>query len=304
MTTTPVVYLADPTVAELVGEVAGLRTVSGPVDATELADVNVYVPRFLAKSSATDILVDMPNLQLIQLATAGAETWIGTVPTGVTLATARGAHGAATAEWAVGALVAVIREFPGFAIAQRGQRWTSHNTDLLAGKRALVVGAGDLGSEVTKRLTAFGVAVSTVGRTARDGVHSISEIHALLPDHEVVVLTLPLTPDTTALVDADFLAAMPDGAVLVNAARGAVVVTDALVAELQTGRLRAALDVTDPEPLPAGHPLWNAPGVFLTPHVGGSAFGAANRAAAIVRRQLERFVAGEPLANVVTEAGY
>lgn len=301
---TPIALLEDRTVAGLVGEVPGLEILTGPQPPDVLARVAVYVPRFLADGPAADVLAAMTSLELLQLATAGAEAWTGKVPAGVTMATARGAHGKATAEWAVGALLAVLREFPGFVDAQRDQRWTQHRTDMLDGRKALVLGAGDLGTEVRVRLEAFGVAVTMVARSARDGVRSIDELPQLLPDHDVVVLMVPLTAATTGLVDADFLAAMPAGAVLVNAARGKVVDTDALVTALRSGRIRAALDVTEPEPLPADHPLWNAPGVFITPHVGGSTTGAAERAAAIVREQLQRYVAREPLQNVVGDAGY
>lgn len=304
MPETPIALLEDPSVAALVGKVPGLTVLSGPQTAEVLARVEIYVPRFLADGPATDVLAGLTRLKLLQLATAGAEAWTGAAPAGVTMATARGAHGKATAEWAVGALIAVLREFPGFAAAQREHRWTQHGTDMLDGRRALVLGAGDLGTEVRGRLEAFGVTVTMMARTARDGVRGIDELPGLLPTHDVVVLMVPLTEATTGLVDAAFLAAMPDGAVLVNAARGKVVDTDALVAELTAGRLRAALDVTEPEPLPAGHPLWDLPGVFITPHVGGSTTGAAERAAAVVRAQLQRYVAGEDLLNVVSGAGY
>ena len=301
-----IAYLADPRIAELVGPIDGLTIVTDadgepPPDAY---DAEVYVPKFLSGGASTEIVARLPQLRLLQLATAGAEAWLPVVPDGVTLATARGAHGAATAEWAVAGLLAVLREFPGFLDAQREQRWTSHNTDLLAGKTAIVIGAGDLGERTRRRLAAFDVDVTMVARTARDGIRSIDELPGLLPEHDVVVLVLPLTEESTGLVDAAFLAAMPDGAVLVNAARGRVVDTDALVAELQSGRLRAALDVTEPEPLPAGHPLWTVPGLFLTPHVGGSAFGADRRAAAVVRDQLTRYAAGAQVHNVVGASGY
>lgn len=304
MPDTPIALLEDPNVAALVGEVPGLTILSGSQPADVLARVEVYVPRFLADGPATDVMAGLTGLKVLQLATAGAEAWTGAVPSGVTMATARGAHGKATAEWAVGALIAVLREFPGFVLAQAEQRWTQHRTDMLAGRAALVLGAGDLGTEVRTRLEAFGVSVTMVARSARDGVRAIDTLPDLLPHHDVVIVMVPLTEATTGLVDAAFLAAMPDGAVLVNAARGKVVDTDALVAELRSGRLRAALDVTEPEPLPAGHPLWDAPGVFITPHIGGSTSGAAERAAAVVRSQLERYVDGTALENVVTDAGY
>lgn len=298
------VLFEDPSVAAMVGHIPGLTVVTGSQPTEVLARVEVYVPRFLADGPAADVLAGLTGLKVLQLATAGAEAWTGTALPGVTMATARGAHGKATAEWAVGALLAVLREFPGFVVAQRDHRWTQHRTDMLDGRSALVIGAGDLGTEVRSRLEAFGVTVTMVARSTRDGVRGIDELPELLPIHDVVVLMVPLTDATTGLVDSAFLAAMPDGAVLVNAARGRVVDTDALVAEVATGRLRAALDVTEPEPLPAGHPLWDLPGVFLTPHVGGSTTGAAERAAAVVRAQLQRYVSGEPLLNVIGDAGY
>ena len=276
----------------------------GPSAPPSAAEVQVLVPPFLAGTAATRLLAELPRLELVQLMTAGAESWTGLVPAGVQLCTARGAHGGATAEWAVGALLAVLREFPHFARLQAEGRWDQHATDELDGKRALVIGAGDLGTQVRRRLEAFGVSVTMAARTARPGVAAIDDVPGLLPEHDVVIVMVPLTSATTGLVDAAFLSAMPNGAVLVNAARGPVVNSDALLAELTAGRLRAALDVTDPEPLPADHPLWSAPGAFITPHVAGSVPGSMKRALAVVRAQLERFAAGEPLQNVVGDAGY
>jgi phosphoglycerate dehydrogenase-like enzyme len=142
-----------------------------------------------------------------------------------------------------------------------------------------------------------------VARTARDGVRTLADVPVLLPQTDVVVLAVPNTAETTGLVDAAFLAAQPDGALIVNVARGAIVDTDALLAELTAGRLRAFLDVTDPEPLPSGHPLWDAPNLLLTPHVGGGTRGWQRRAYDLVREQVARYVAGEKLANRVS-AGY
>jgi phosphoglycerate dehydrogenase-like enzyme len=163
----------------------------------------------------------------------------------------------------------------------------------------LVVGAGDLGRELKRRLDTFDVTTTMVARQARDGVHGIDELPGLLPDHDAVVLMVPVTPATIGMVDAAFLAAMPDGAILVNGARGVVVDTDALLAELRSGRLRAALDVTDPEPLPEGHPLWTAPGLLLTPHVAGSVTGHRERAYAVVAAEVARFAAGKEPENLV-----
>lgn len=264
----------------------------------------VLIPKFLAGPAATALMTSLPKLQLVQLLSAGAEHWVPLVPDGVTLCTASGAHGGSTAEWAVGALIAVLREFPAFVLRAQEGIWDQHRTDELDGKRVLVLGAGDLGTQVRKRLEPFGATVTMAARSARDGVVGIDDVPALLPEHDVVIIMVPLTEGTRGLVDAEFLAAMPDGAVLVNAARGPVVDTEALLAELTSGRLRAALDVTDPEPLPAGHPLFAAPGLMLTPHTAGSVPGAGPRAMAVVRAQLQRFAAGEDLQNVVGPHGY
>ncbi len=274
----------------------------GPLPA-EAASAQVLVPPFLASTQVVRLVEQLPALRLVQLLTAGAENWVGRLPAQVALSDCRGAHGGATAEWIVAVLLAVYRELPGFVRSQDARRWDQHFTDELAGKRVLLVGAGDVAENTARRLAPFEVTTTLVGRRPRDGVHGIDRLHALLPDHDAAVLVVPLTDDTRGLADARFLAAMPDGALLVNAARGPVVDTDALVAELRAGRLRAALDVTDPEPLPAEHPLWSAPGLLLTPHVGGSVPGGRSRALAIVAEQLAAFARGDDPPNLVAD-GY
>ncbi|PPK64303.1 2-hydroxyacid dehydrogenase [Actinokineospora auranticolor] len=257
----------------------------------EAAEAEVLVPGFLSPGQA-DVLDALPKLRLVQLLTAGAEAWIGRLPDHVMLSTCSGAHGGSTAEWAVTALLAVFRRIREFEDDRRAESWDSRRTETLQAKRVLVVGAGDLGRQLHRRLVAFDAEVTMVATKARDGVRGLDELPALLPEHDVVVLMVPMTPATRGLVDADFLARMPDRAVLVNAARGPVVDTDALVAELRSGRLRAALDVTDPEPLPPGHPLWSAPNLLLTPHVAGNCTGVQQRAYRIVAEQIARFAAG------------
>lgn len=263
----------------------------------------VLVPPFLATREVVEKVSKLPQLRLVQLLTAGAENWVGRLRAGVALSDCRGAHGRATAEWIVAALLAVYRHLPRFVRAQGEARWDHHRTEELAGKRVLVVGAGDVAENTVRRLAPFEVSTTLVGRRARNGVHGIDEVHDLLPVHEACVVIVPLTDATRGLVDAAFLAAMPDGAVLVNAARGPVADTDALTAELTAGRLRAALDVTDPEPLPADHPLWAAPGLLLTPHVGGSVPAALSRAYAVAAEQIAAFARGERPPNLV-ENGY
>jgi phosphoglycerate dehydrogenase-like enzyme len=267
------------------------------------ATAQVLVPPFLATPEVVALPERLPELRLVQLLTAGAEAWVGKLPGGVALSDCRGAHGGATAEWVVSVLLAVYRHLPRFVHAQAEARWDYHQTEELDGKRVLIVGAGDVAENTVRRLEPFGVETTLVGRRARDGVHGIDEVLDLLPDHDACVVIVPLTDDTRDLVDAAFLAAMPDGAVLVNGARGPVADTDALTAELTSGRLRAAVDVTEPEPLPADHPLWAAPGLLLTPHVGGSVPGGMRRAYGVAAEQIAAFARGEQPPNLV-ENGY
>ncbi|MDQ7909191.1 2-hydroxyacid dehydrogenase [Phytohabitans sp. ZYX-F-186] len=296
----------------LIGEVPSGVTleVAARPDAlpSDPAGVGFWVPPFLAQTESASLAGKMPDLRVVQLLSAGADVWVGKLPEGMVLCDARGVHDSPTAEWVMTAILAYVRAFPAFVRAQARGEWSyaEHTpTDELAGKRVLIVGAGSIGAALAARLAPFEVSVTKVARTARpdEGVHAVEELPGLLPRHDVVVLIVPLTDQTRGLVDAGFLAAMPDGALLVNGARGPVVDTDALVAELATGRIAAAADVTEPEPLPAGHPLWSMPNFLLTPHVGGSVRGLLPRAYKLVGEQLRRFTAGQPLINQVTD-GY
>jgi len=265
--------------------------------------VEVWAPPFLAQVNTVSMIEKMPVVRLVQLLTAGADAWVGRLPEHVTLCDARGVHDSSTSEWTVAAILAYLRNFPAFARAQAAREWIYGPTDELAGKRVLVVGAGSIGAAIARRLAPFDVSLTLVARRARDGVHGVDELPGLLPHADVVVLVVPLTAATTGMVDAAFLGRMPDGALLVNAARGPVVDTAALTAELATGRIGAAVDVTDPEPLPADHPLWTMPNLLLTPHVAGSVRGLLPRAYRLVAEQVHRYVAGQPLENVVAD-GY
>ena len=264
----------------------------------DAARAQVWVPA--GGSGIPDGFLDgLPDLRLVQLMSAGAEKFAGRLPEGVVLCNARGAHTPATAEWVVAAALAAQRGLPHFTREQDAGRWTPGTEHSMVGARVLVVGAGDIGRLVGRMLAGFDVELTYVARTARDGVQSAADLPDLLPGADVVVVLVPVTDETVGLVDAAFLAAMKDDALLVNAARGVVVDTDALLAELTAGRLRAAVDVTEPEPLPAGHPLWSAPGLLLTPHVAGAVPDTGARATAAVVEQLQRVLAGEPLQNVV-----
>jgi phosphoglycerate dehydrogenase-like enzyme len=269
---------------------------SGPPPA-RLADVEFYVPAYLGPRQAYEIVADLPRLRVVQLLTAGVDHVRGHVPQGVVLCNARGVHDASTAELTVTLILASLRRIPDFVRAQGEARWVEGYAEALADKTVLVVGYGAVGEAIERRLGGFECEVLRVARRAREGVAALAELPDLLPRADVVVLVVPLTEETTRLVDAGFLARMRDGALLVNVARGPVVDTAALLAQLQAGRLQAALDVTDPEPLPPGHPLWSAPGLLVSPHVGGNSSAFLPRAHRLVADQLHRYAAGEPLAN-------
>ncbi|MFG2124139.1 2-hydroxyacid dehydrogenase [Streptomyces sp. NPDC048710] len=272
------------------------------------ADCVVYVVPYMKRWPVkVRPLEHLTNVQVIQTLTAGVDdvtARLSAIVPGVQLCNARGVHEASTAELALTLTLASLRGIPQFVRAQQEERWQSAFHPALADKSVLIVGYGAIGSAVEDRLVPFEVArVARVARsrrtTARGLVHPLTELPSLLPEADVVILCTPLTEETQGLVDAEFLGRMKDGALLVNVARGAVVDTKALLAELENGRITAALDVTDPEPLPPGHPLWQAPGVLISPHVGGPTSAFLPRAKRLLVDQLNRFVNQEPLRNVI-----
>jgi phosphoglycerate dehydrogenase-like enzyme len=272
----------------------------------EAHDARVWVPPYGVAQSPELVrrcLAALPMLEVVQLQSAGVEPWDDLVPSSVRLCSGRGIHGGSTAELAVALVLATVRDLPQYIEQQRQRVWRKHSSGTVAGRRTLVLGAGDIGSRVAAVLTALGSEVTLVGRSSREGVLSWDDARSRLGETHVLVVAVPHTPETAGMVDADVLGALPDGALVVNVARGVVLDTTALVAEVGSGRLRAGLDVTEPEPLPDGHPLWSLPGVLLTPHVGGGAEGWEERARALVADQLERLHTGRELRNLVT-AGY
>ena len=297
MTTT--VLVLDPRGLTELADLPGVRVVHH-APGTPLTEQARAATVLVAEGGSVDevaaLAAELPDLELVQTTNAGTERWEGRLPERVRLSNGRGAHGASTAEWALAGMLAVYRDLVTFANART---WSDHVTETLVGKRVLVLGAGDLATELAVRLHACGASTTLVARTARDGVHALDELDELVPTHDAVVLMVPLTDATRGLVDAGFLARMPDRALLVNAARGGVVDTEALLAELASGRLRAVLDVTDPEPLPEGHPLWGAPGLLLTPHVGGFTQGRDDRAWAVARTNVAAVGRGEQPPNLV-----
>ena len=291
------------------GEIPGLEMVTWDIHEPHprADEVAVVVPPYLDPHQRLDLLGTLPRLELVQLLTAGYDNVTPHLPRGVTLCSGGGIHDASTAELALTLMLASIRGIPDFVRAQDRRHWIPTRIwPALADRRVLVVGYGKVGRAIAARLLAFETTVTAVASRARDGdelvetVHGIDELPALLPDQDVVVVITPLTDATAGLVDAGFLAAMKDGALVVNVARGKVADTDALLAEAASGRLGVAVDVTDPEPLPADHPLWSTPNVLVSPHVGGASTAFRPRALALVRRQLAAYAEGRPLESVVS----
>ncbi|WP_406034526.1 2-hydroxyacid dehydrogenase [Nocardioides sp. NBC_00163] len=306
----PLVWLPfDP--SEL-GEVpAGLRFelfdhtrfTGGEVEVPDSVDeVAFYLPPYMLGSRIFDVVSQMTSLQVVQLLTAGVDAARGHIPEGVTLCNGRGIHDTSTAELAVTLVLSSLRGVPGHVRHQDEHAWRPGWFPSLADKRVLIVGYGAIGRAIEARLLPFETEVVAVARTAREGVHGFDELDTLVPEADVIVLATPLTDETRGLVDRKFLAQVKDGSLLVNVARGGVVVTSDLVAELATKRIHAAIDVAESEPLPAESPLWSSPNLLITPHVGGASSAMWPRAYRVVREQLERFAAGEPLANVMSGA--
>jgi phosphoglycerate dehydrogenase-like enzyme len=275
------------------------------VDPTEhvpdsVAEVRFYVPPYQVGPRVGEVLPRMSSLEVVQTLTAGVDNVRAAIPDGVLLCNGRGIHDTSTAELALTLILSSLRGVPGFVRDQDRHRWRPGWHPALADRRVLIVGYGAVGEAVERRLLPFETEVVRVARRARDGVHAIDELPRLLPEADVVVLVVPLTEETRGLVDAGFLAAMKDGALLVNVARGAVVDTPALLAALGSGRLHAAIDVAEVEPLPEDHPLWEAPNLLVSPHVGGASSAMWPRAHRLVRDQLHRYAAGEQLVNVMS----
>lgn len=275
------------------------------VDPTEhvpdsVGDVRFYVPPYQMSAAVGEVLPRMTGLEVVQTLSAGVDNVRATVPAGVTLCNGRGIHDTSTAELTLALVLSSLRGIPDFVRRQDRREWRAEWRPALADKRVLLVGYGAIGEAIESRITPFEAEVVKVARRARDGVHAVEELPDLLPDADVVVLIIPLTEVTRGLVDAEFLARMKDGALLVNVARGAVVDTDALVGALRSGRITAAIDVADTEPLPPESPLYDAPGLLISPHVGGASSAMWPRAHRLVRDQLHRYAAGEPLHNVMS----
>jgi phosphoglycerate dehydrogenase-like enzyme len=301
---TPQVLVPWPELRDSAPEKLPVAVYDGTAEppAPALAQVELYVLPY-GQPAAVDLIRRLPALRAVQVLTAGYDHVLDVLPDGVELYNGTGLHDASTAEHTLALILAAQRELPRWAADQQAGRWAPAYTRSLADCRVLIVGYGNIGRAIENRLLPFETTVTRLARRARPeaDVHPIDDLHRLLPEADIVVLVLPQNAQTQGLLGADELALLPDDALVVNVGRGPALDTSALLAE--RGRIRAALDVVDPEPLPAGHPLWAAPGVFLTPHVAGGSATFRPRARRFVGDQLRRWVAGEPLANRVSRAG-
>ena len=271
-----------------------------PEPAPDLAEVDLVVPLGRSRTALLELLDGGGGrLRVIQTLSAGVDWLVGRVPAHVTVCNARGVYDAPLAEWVVGAILAMQRGLVQSRDAQAQHEWDAIEPPELSGRRVVILGLGSIGTAIADRLRPFGVQVIGVGRTARDGVRGLADLDEVLRDAEILVDILPLTSETTGLLDARRLGLLPDGALVVNAGRGRTIETAALVDELRAGRIRAALDVTDPEPLPPDHPLWGLPNALITPHMAGDSPASTIRAFELAGDQVRRFAAGEPLINEV-----
>lgn len=271
-----------------------------PAPLPDLAEVDLVVPIGRIRKPLLEALAGPPGpLRVIQTLSAGVDWLAGRVPEHVTVCNARGVYEVPLAEWVVGAILAMQRGLLTARDAQARRAWIEMEPPELSGRRVVILGYGAIGTAIADRLRPFGVDIVGVARTARGDVRGLADLEALLPGAEVLVSILPLTPETAGLLGARRLAMLPDGALLVNAGRGRTIDSHALVAELGAGRLRAALDVHEEEPLPAGDALWAMPNVLVSPHVSGESPATTRRAFELAGDQVRRFARGEPLINQV-----
>lgn len=268
-------------------------------DAEILSQITFYVPPYMAGAKALEPISKMTSLQVIQSPNAGVDDVLAILPEGVTLCNAQGVHDASTAELAIGLTISARRGFATFMANQHKGIWEHARRNALADSRVGIVGMGSIGSLIARQLEAFNVEVIGFTRSGRNSSKSMADFDELLPTLDVVILILPLTQESHHLMNRTRIQSMKLGATLVNVARGAVVDTDALIDALNDGRITAGLDVTDPEPLPLGHPLWSAPNVIITPHVGGDSSAFNPRVRALIESQLQRFATGQQLINIV-----
>ena len=276
-----------------------LSPVTTPIETSDLSKITFYVPTYMGGRPALELTKKMPNLKILQMPNAGFDDALEFVRDGMTLCNGRSIHDDSTAELAVGLTIASLRGFPDFVRNQDKSSWVHVKNKSINDRRIGIIGFGSIGSTIAKMLSGFSVEIVPFTQSGRDNTTAISDLDKHLPTLDVVILILPLTAESKHLFNAKRLSLMKDGALLVNVARGPIVDTDALVKELNSGRITAAVDVTDPEPLPSDHPLWRAKGVLISPHVGGNTTAFEKRARKLIESQLNLLAEGKPLNNVI-----
>jgi phosphoglycerate dehydrogenase-like enzyme len=272
-----------------------------PLDSSDLTQVDMYVPSYMGGANALSYAAKMPNLKILQMLNAGYDDALAYLRPGLTLCNARGVHDASTAELAVGLAIASRRGFAEFIREQATGTWNHRRFPALSDSKVGIIGFGSIGKEVARKLSGFDVSITAFTQSGRDGTVKIDDLDKHLPQLDIVILILPLSDSSRHMFNAARLASMKDGALIVNVARGPIIETEALIKELNSRRIYAALDVTDPEPLPQGHPLWSAPNLIVVPHVGGNSEAFEPRGRALIESQLKLLAAGNPLEHVVAQ---
>jgi len=276
-----------------------LSPVNTPIESSDLSEITFYVPTYMGGRPALELTKKMPNLKILQMPNAGYDDAIEYVREGMTLCNGKSIHDDSTAELAVGLTIASLRGFPDFIRNQDKSAWVHVKNQSINDKKIGIVGFGSIGKTIAKMLAGFAVEIVPFTQSGRDNTISITDLDQHLPTLDIVILILPLTAESKHLFNAKRLGLMKNGSLLVNVARGPIVETDALVKELNSGRITAALDVTDPEPLPSDHPLWQAKGVLISPHVGGNTSAFEKRAKKLIESQLQLLSEGKSLNNII-----
>lgn len=270
-----------------------------PLDTSDLSQIDMYVPSYMGGAKALSYAAQMPNLSILQMLNAGYDDALAYVRPGITLCNARGVHDASTAELAVGLAIASRRGFLEFSNDQRQGNWNHRRFPALSDSKVGIIGFGSIGKEVARKLSGFDVTITAFTQSGRDNTTAISELDKHLPNLDIVILILPLSDSSRHMFNAERLSKMKNGALIINVARGPIIDTEALIKELATKRIFAALDVTDPEPLPERHPLWNAPNVIIVPHVGGNSAAFEPRGRSLIESQLRLISEGKTLNHIV-----
>ena len=281
---------------------ANFKCISKPIadlSAQELSEIEIYVPQYMGGAKALSITPQLPNLKILQLLMAGYDDALAFKREGVRLFNARGVHDYSTAELTMGLIISTLRGIDKFARNKELGKWEHQRLESLYGKKVAIVGAGSVATKIVSMLNAFEIQPELFARTSRDNIKDIKAFDESINRFDIVILIVPLTDETKHFMNSLRIAKMKSGALLVNVARGPVVDTAALLDALIAGKISAALDVTDPEPLPPDHPLWSAPNLIISPHVGGNSTAFEPHGRKLIEEQCQRYANNQPLINEI-----